>query len=267
VGTSAAAAGMNRMALTMDQAQDDAEDSAARQRYLAALRHSNRVRLLRRMIPVGALAVIGGVGFWAFYEPFKSLPEGVSVGAVTMNGTKVTMELPKLSGFKKDNRPYQVTARWAEQDIKNPSIIGLREVKAQIALQDRSMANVEALNGVYNSQTETMSLRDDVRVRTQTGYDVSMRSAEIEFKGGNVHTPDPVTVKFTGGSIAADSLDMFDNGQKVVFNGRVRTLMQVGVPAAKSAAKPAADLAAKPAPLSADAATSTTSTLVKDPPR
>jgi lipopolysaccharide export system protein LptC len=241
------------MALGMAEARHDDGDPLARQRYVAAVRHSGRVRLLRRIVPVGALLVVAGVAFWAYYEPFKLMPENVSVGAVTMNGTKVTMELPKLSGFKKDNRPYQVTARWAEQDIKNPTVIGLREVKAQIALQDRSTANVEALSGVYNSQTETMSLKDDVHVRTETGYDVRMRSAEIEFKGGNVRTPDPVTVKFTGGTIDASSLEMYDNGQKVIFNGRVKTVMRVGVPATK------------PAPAPADSSPQTTSTPVKDP--
>lgn len=241
------------MAVGMAEARQDGDERLARQRYVVALRHSGRVRLLRRMIPVGALAVVAGVAFWAFYEPFKILPSNVSVGAVTMNGTKVTMELPKLSGFKKDNRPYQVTARWAEQDIKNPSIIGLREVKAKIALQDRSMADVEALSGIYNSQTETMSLKDDVHVQTETGYDVRMRSAEIEFKGGNVRTPDPVSVIFNGGTIDAQSLEMYDNGQKVIFNGRVRTVMRMGVPAAKPAAAPV------------DATPQTTSTPVKDP--
>jgi lipopolysaccharide export system protein LptC len=225
----------------------DAGD-AARERYLAAMRHSGRVRWLRRMIPVGAVLVMGAVAFWAFYEPFKDLPPGVSIGSISVNGTKVTMELPKLSGFKKDNRPYEVSARWAEQDIKNPSIIGLREVKARIALQDRSMADVEALSGTYDSQKETMTLRDDVRVQTQTGYDVRMKSAEIEFKGGNVRTPDPVKVKFSGGTIDADSLEMFDNGQKVVFSGRVHTLMRMDATTTPRPATPGRDPATEPMP-------------------
>lgn len=225
----------------------DAGD-AARERYIAATRHSGRVRWLRRMIPVGAVLVTGAIGFWAFYEPFKDLPPGVSIGSISVNGTKVTMELPKLSGFKKDNRPYEVTARWAEQDIKNPSIIDLREVKARIALQDRSMADVEALNGTYDSQKETMALRDDVRVRTETGYDVRMKSAEIEFKGGNVRSPDPVKVKFTGGTIDADSLEMYDSGQKVVFSGRVHTLMQMDTTKTPRPAAPARDVVMEPTP-------------------
>lgn len=219
----------------------EAEEAEARTRYAAAMRHSARVRLLRRTIPIGAVLLVGGILFWAFYEPFKVLPEGVSVGAITLNGTKVTMDMPKLSGFKKDNRPYQVTARWAEQDMKNPTVIDLREVKAEVVLQDKSKATVDALNGTYNSQTEMMRLWDDVHVRTQTGYDVRMKSAEIEFKLGNVRTDDPVSVKFTGGTIDAEKLEMFDNGQKIVFSGRVKTIMKMAMDAQKPKASAAGD--------------------------
>lgn len=202
-------------------------DFEADRRYRAAVRHSRRVRLLRRAIPVGAVVAVGAILFFAFFEPFKSLPENVSVGSITLNGTKVTMELPKLTGFKKDLRPYEVNARWAAQDVKKPNIIELKEISARIALQDRSYATVEALNGVYDSSTDKLELKDDVRVRTDSGYDVRMASARIEFKAGNVTSKDPVAVKFTGGTIDAKGLNMVDNGQRIVFNGRVHTMLKL----------------------------------------
>lgn len=203
-------------------------DDAAERRYHAALRHSRRVRLLRRLIPVGAVLAVGAILFLAFFEPFRSIPEGVSVGAVKLNGTKVTMELPKLTGFKKDMRPYEVNAQWAAQDIKNPNVIELKEISARIALQDKSFANIEALNGIYDSGADKLDLKDDVRVRTDTGYDVRMKSAKIEFKAGNVTSSDPVAVRFSGGTIDANGLQMVDNGQRIVFLGRVHTIMKVG---------------------------------------
>ncbi len=213
-------------------------DFEAEGRYRAAVRHSRRVRLLRRAIPVGAVLAVGAILFFAFFEPFKSLPGNVSVGAITLNGTKVTMELPKLTGFKKDMRPYEVNARWAAQDIKQPNVIELKEINARIALQDRSYATVDALNGVYDSSADKLDLTDDVRVRTDSGYDVRMKSAQIEFKAGNVESHDPVSVKFTGGTIEAMGLEMVDNGQRIVFNGRVRTKMKVVPDEPKPASPP-----------------------------
>jgi lipopolysaccharide export system protein LptC len=207
---------------------------APQKRYAAAVRHSGRVRLLRLAIPIGAVVVVIAIAFVALVKPFRSLPQGLSVGPLSINGTKVTMELPKLSGFKKDNRPYEVTARWASSDVKNPNVIELKEIKARIALQERGFANVEALNGVYNSQAEAIQLRDDVRVKTDTGYDVTMRTADVDFKAGTVNSAEPIEVDFSGGKINADALEMLDNGQRVIFKGRVRTLM-LADPGVKSA--------------------------------
>jgi lipopolysaccharide export system protein LptC len=200
-------------------------DDDATARYSAALRHSSRVRLLRRAIPVGAVVVVAAVAFVAFVEPFRTLPAGLTVGPVSMNGTKVTMELPKLSGFKKDARPYEVTARWAAQDIKNPTIIELKDIRARIALQERGMATVEAADGIYNTQSEQIRLKDDVKITSDSGYEARLSSATVEFKAGTVTSDDPVTVRFTGGTIDAEGVDMLDNGQHVVFRGRVRTVM------------------------------------------
>jgi lipopolysaccharide export system protein LptC len=202
------------------------EGQADTARYRAAMRHSGRVRFLRRAIPIGALLVVAGIAFLALVEPFRTLPAGLSVGPLSINGTKVTMELPKLTGFKKDNRPYEVNARWASQDVKNPTIIELRDIKARIAMQDKGMATVEAVSGIYNTNTETIVLRDDVRVKTEAGYDARLKSATIEFKTGSVVSTEPVTVVFGGGTIDSDAVEMQDNGARAVFIGRVRTIMK-----------------------------------------
>ena len=194
-------------------------------RFSEAMRHSRRVRFLRRAIPLGALIGIGAIFFIAIYEPFRMLPDGVSIGNVSLNGTKITMELPVSPGSR-DSRPYEVTARWAAQDIKVPNIIELKDLKSRIALADKSFATVEAASGVYDSQSEKMTLTHDVRIKTQTGYDVRMNSAQIEFKAGNVASTEPVSVRFNGGTIDASAVDMSDNGQHIIFAGPVRTTLQ-----------------------------------------
>jgi lipopolysaccharide export system protein LptC len=194
--------------------------------YGVAMRHSRRVRLLRRAIPIGAAAAVAAIVFFAFVNPFRALPAGVSIGNVSLNGTRITMELPRLTGFKSDNRPYEVTAQWAAQDIKTPSIIELRDLRARIVMQDKSIATVQSQQGVYDSSNEKLDLRDDVRVRTEAGYDVRMKSARVDFRAGNVFSDDPVTVNFNGGTIDAARVDMYDSGAHIVFEGRVRTVMK-----------------------------------------
>jgi lipopolysaccharide export system protein LptC len=196
------------------------------QRYRDALRHSSRVRFLRKAIPIGAVATVVGVAAISVLEPFRNLPKGLSLGAVDLSGTRVTMELPKLTGFKRDLRPYEVTAKTASQDIRNPTVIDLTDLRARIALEDKGVATVEAAEGVYDTRKETMQLRRQIKVRSDSGYDVLLKSASVDFKSGYVVSKDPVHVLLKGGSIDADAVEIMDNGKRVVFTGRVRTLIQ-----------------------------------------
>jgi lipopolysaccharide export system protein LptC len=196
------------------------EDVAAR--YAVAQRHSRRVRLLRFGIPVGSALAVTALVLVAIFDPFRSIPAGVSIEAFRLSGSKITMELPRLTGFRQDMRPYEVTADSAVQDVRNPAVIELSVMRAKIGMEERRTALLEAVRGVYDSQKETLDLREDVRVIAE-GYDVHMKSARVDMKAGTVLTDDPVRVLMSGGSIEADAMHIMDNGKKIVFIGRVTT--------------------------------------------
>jgi lipopolysaccharide export system protein LptC len=69
-------------------------------------------------------------------------------------------------------------------------------------------------------------LRQDIRVRTDSGQAAQLKSASIDFKAGTVVSREPVTVTFPNGMIEADSLEVSDNGKVIVFKGRVRTVLE-----------------------------------------
>lgn len=191
-------------------------------RYAVARRHSRRVRMLRVAIPVGSAIAVAAVVLVAAFDPFRTVPEGVSIGAFRLSGSKITMELPRLTGFRQDMRPYEVTADSAVQDVRNPTVIELSAMRAKIGMEQKQTAQLEAAKGVYDSQKETLDMREDVRVLAQ-GYDVRMTSARVDMKGGTVLSDEPVRVLMSGGSIEADAMHIMDNGKRIVFIGRVRT--------------------------------------------
>lgn len=196
-------------------------DAAA---YRAAMRHTRFIRFLRLAIPVGSLATIVGIIVVAVFDPFGRLPKGVSIGAVNFNGSQITMELPKLTGFRKDLRPYEVTASAARQDIRNPSIIELSELKARIGMGDRGTALLTSTTGTYDSGKETLQLSGDVRVRTGDGIELAMKSAFAEFKTGSIVSKEPVEVQLRDGTIHANGIEIADGGREIIFPGRVKTM-------------------------------------------
>jgi lipopolysaccharide export system protein LptC len=206
--------------------------------YRSAQRHTLWVKFLKFSIPVGALVAAGLIVFVSY---FKNLTKdaSVSVGAVTLSGTKITMEKPHLTGFRgKDSKPYEVTAVSAAQDIRSPNVVELTTLKAIVNAEQNSKTRMEADFGIYDSQKEQIDLKRNVRVRTDSGYDAKLSSAFVDFKGGTVISKEPVKVDFSGGSIESDRMDITDGGKKMVFEGRVHTVFTTPAPAEKSPKKP-----------------------------
>ena len=195
----------------------------ANRAYVLARRHSRFVRFLRIAIPFGAVLSFASFIVLPFINPFRNA--GVSVGAIKLDGTRVTMETPRLAGYRKDNKPYEVTALSAVQDVRVPNVIELHQMTARIVNADDTVINLTALNAVFDSQKEQLQLRNDVKVRTQNGQEAFLKSADVDFKAGTVRSREAVTVRLPDMSVSADSLDIVDNGGTITFAGRVSALI------------------------------------------
>lgn len=225
----------------------DARKAAA---YGAARRHTRLVTFLRKAIPVGAAASFLVFTVFPFINPFR--PTGVTVGAIRMDGTRVTMENPRMAGHRKDNRPYEVTAVSAVQDIRKPNVIELNQINGRMETGDDSSVSLSARSGVFDSGREQMTLKDDILVRTRNGQEVRLRSADVDFKAGTVRSREPVVVNMPDMEVRGDALDVTESGAKIVFTGRVSALIsEKGAPAP---ATPAPSAAAPSAPAPATSA-------------
>ena len=95
--------------------------------------------------PIGSL--LGGRGasvVVAYLDPFRNI-RGLTSADLGVSGTQVTMESPKLTGFRNDSRPYEVTASAATQDVRKPNLVELKDLRARIVTDDEgSAARLEA---------------------------------------------------------------------------------------------------------------------------
>ena len=204
--------------------------------FRAAGRHTWHVRLLRRFMAVGSVVCLIGILGYAFFNPFRMSIPSVSIDSLGLNGTTVTMDNPKLSGFKSDGRPYTLIARQAVQDARTPNILELHDLDADVTMPDKSVAHVVSSSGVYDSSNETMTFHHDVRLTTDGGMDVHMASGYVEMKNGLVSTEQPLTVVMTNSTVSADSMHVTGNGKSIAFEGHVHTIMLAPDTAQKTAA-------------------------------
>jgi lipopolysaccharide export system protein LptC len=193
--------------------------------FAIALRNSRRVRFLRRLIPLSCLAVFLGPIAWGIISPFASTAPEVKMGGVSVSGSKVIMESPKLSGFKRDQKSYEVTAAQAIQDIKVPSVVELNKLVARMEQEKNSFARLSSDWGRMDQTADRLDLKGNVRVKTDSGYEVDLQSAVVNMKSGDVTSTEPVKVRSKSATISADSVDVKDNGKHVVFQGRVHSVL------------------------------------------
>lgn len=193
--------------------------------YRAAMRHSRHVHWLRVGVPAviaAALLIVAAVNYMPAVGGFQ-LP--TEIGRLVIKGTKVTMQQPRLTGFTVDSRPYEFTAKSAEQDITKPDLMELNQIEAKVDMQDKSTVNVTSNSGTYDMKAETLTLTDMVHLVSSTGYEVRLSQAVIDVHRGNMVSNLPVWVKLTNGVITAKHLEVLDSGDLIRFSGGVTMIL------------------------------------------
>ena len=191
--------------------------------FAKAKRRSGRVRFLRLAILIVGLGTVAAMLVVAFFNPFATKLGSLNFGALSVEGTKIVMDRPKLAGFRSDGQPYVLTAERALQDIKQPTVVQLRKVDGEIGMAGGEATHLIADTGVYDSVGEHMELSDNIRIKNGR-FTVLLRSARFDFKSGIYGSDDRVEVRGGDGTtIFADRASARNHGQELTFEGHVRT--------------------------------------------
>lgn len=191
-------------------------------RFRIAARHSRRVRFLRIAVPVVVCAFMLVIAAASIFNPFRILTKlPIEVGNLVVSGTKVTMESPRLAGFMPDQRPYELRARTATQDIKDPKIVELVDLDSTLESEDKSTVRLTSRTGVFDSKAQLLDLRDDVFVQNSSGYEARMSQAYVDLSKGTVSSDTPVAVKMPNGTIDGQRLRITERGAVLRFEGGV----------------------------------------------
>ena len=87
----------------MNSIQNPAYEAGMEARFAVAARHSRMVRILRIAVPAAVILSLATIILVSVFNPFRMLlPKlPVDMGNLVVSGTKITMELPHLSGYSR----------------------------------------------------------------------------------------------------------------------------------------------------------------------
>jgi lipopolysaccharide export system protein LptC len=184
---------------------------------------------------LGCLAV--ALASW--FNPLRiltSLP--ISIGDVIVSGTKIKMENPKLSGFTRDSRRYDVTAGAASQDLTRPGMIELHDISAALEMQEKSMMRLVAQDGMFDTKKEQLTLENNIVVTSSNGYEGYLDEAVIDTKNGNVVSEKPVRLKMLNGTVKGNRFELTNSGDVIRFDNGVVVNMKLDNAAGRPPATP-----------------------------
>src|SRR6202163_1385041 len=211
-------------------------------RFAMAARHSRMVRVLRVAVPAAVVLSMAAIVFTSVYNPFRMLlPKlPVDIGNLVVSGTKITMETPHIAGYTPDQRPYEVWAKTATQDLTDPDHLDLKTLRAKMLMEDQTTTvTLDALNGLMDTKAQLLDLHKDIFLQTSTGYEARLSQAFVDMAKGTVTSEEHVDVKLLNGTLTADRLRITGGGEVVRFEGNVVMNLDKLPPAESPSSEPA----------------------------
>ena len=206
----------------MNSVQNPAYQTALEARFAAAARHSRMVRILRVAVPSAVAFAMAGVIGISIFNPFRLIPKiPLDMGNLVVSGSKITMESPHLSGYTPDQRPYEMWAKTAVQDVTDPNHVELNKVRTRLLMQDGSTVFLDSLSGLFDNKGQTLDLQKDIFLKTTSGYEARLSQAHIDMAKNTVESDQRVDVKLTNGTLSSDRLRITGGGDLIIFEGNV----------------------------------------------
>ena len=219
--------------------------------FVNAERHTRLVRFLRKALPVAAILVLFS------YFVTSRLGVSISVGDLTasIDGIEVAdgnlrMTNPKLQGADKKNGKYVIGADYADQDMKDPKIIKLHAIRAELSSANGGWSRMNAVRGVFDSKSERLVMQDRITVATSSGITGELKHASLMAKTQTLRSHRPVFFNLPSGTISARALTFRSSDSTLTFRGKVHVHVVRKQAAPKQAVKaePAGPLVVPPLP-------------------
>ena len=169
----------------MHSVQGQSYQAASDARFAVAARHSRRVRILRKAVPAAVLVALLVIALASIFNPFRILAKlPLEVDNLVVSGTRITMESPHLAGFTPDQRPYELWAKTATQDVTKPTNVELSELRAKVQMEDKSGLTMDASSGLFDTKSQLLNLTDNIFLQSSTGYEARLSQARVDMVNG-----------------------------------------------------------------------------------
>lgn len=187
--------------------------------------HTRFVRRMRMAMPLAAFAIIATLLAWPQMGRNIQPANQDSIDGVSSSGQNEVLN-PRFESRDEDRQPYTITASSAVQNNQNPDEVFLETPLADITLNSGKWIAVESRKGLFDQKKRFLSLRGNVRLYHDDGYEIVTQSLDIDLAARTAQSTQPVSGQGPAGSIDAQGgLTADSDSGTLVLKGPARLVL------------------------------------------
>jgi lipopolysaccharide export system protein LptC len=199
-------------------------DSRRDQEFRRARGHSRTVTLLKGLLPLTAALILSLYALPSFLKVSIDNGRGQATAkSVTIESGTFIIKEPHVSGANEKGEPYDITATSAKQAAGTPEVMYLEAVRGKMTNQDGKVSILTAPDATHNSKADEIAFDNGVEVNSEGGMSASFEKATAYMKTQAMVSNTPVTVRLHESTINAESMTLYWNESRAIFEGNVRT--------------------------------------------
>jgi len=197
----------------------------ARRRRRTLISYGTTITLLKIVLPTVAVTLLALVMLWPQFLLSDGRFQIVTQPTGDIGIDRLSMDNPHFRGTDSQDRPFTVTADRAVQDRADDDLILLAQPKADMILADGARVAVQAKQGSYHRDLETLQLAGDVDLVHDQGYEIRTPSAKVDLTTKTAEGNEPVAAKGPFGELSSQGFRVTERGAIIEFTGKSRLLL------------------------------------------
>jgi|TARA_R110002072_G_scaffold4093_2_gene28910 lipopolysaccharide export system protein LptC len=187
--------------------------------------YSRFVGFMKFILPAVAVALILLIIVW---PRFENDDQSFRLGIAELAGelTKNSMMLnPRFAGVDENGRPFNVTAENASQEQYGADGIDLAQPRADMEMKDGAWLALAAETGRYLRESGKLSLRGNVSLFHDQGFEVRSESANVDLNAGSANGQQQVEAQGPQGTVVGEGFRIENRGAVIQFTGKSRLVI------------------------------------------
>ena len=143
------------------------------------------------------------------------------------NSGEIALTGARYQGVTSSGQPFLITADQASEANDGSGRIDMQQPRATITMKNGQIIKLQSNYGVFDQPDDVVDMAGDVVV-TQPAKNLKLASDALfaDLKLGEMRSLMPVTVTDDARRIDAETMTVFDNGDRILFGGTARMVIQ-----------------------------------------